>query len=195
PCCINRDFPRPRRRMYSSAAFAHPGAEAWPQDHSPAEAVTTLRVALSEQLRIDAPIPVPAALTPGSQASLAGSSEAVPLELERKLLDEPLTNHVHNYFQAMELSSYQDKGIQQFTEMGFSRCQAALGIAYSQAMHLGQSEVADFADNFSKLGSLPSSRERFRLAHVAGALSMCKNRVDDASELCMNLPAEVRLAR
>ncbi|KAJ9527793.1 hypothetical protein QJQ45_000354 [Haematococcus lacustris] len=103
--------------MYSSAAFAHPGAEAWPQNHSPAEAVTTLRVALSEQLRIDAPIPVPAALAPGSQASLAGSNEAVPLDLERKLLDEPLTNHVHNYFQAMQLSSYQDKGIQQFTEM------------------------------------------------------------------------------
>jgi len=103
------------------------------------------------------------------------------LSMERKLIEQAGTNDVEDFFMAAEPSSYTDPTIRQFTDMGVSRGQAAVGLAYSQQAKLSQAEAVEFATNLKELMSMG-----YGMALATGALLRNKNNLAAATEMCLS---------
>mmetsp|Transcript_37676 Transcript_37676/g.95228 ORF Transcript_37676/g.95228 Transcript_37676/m.95228 type:complete len:193 (-) Transcript_37676:24-602(-) len=151
--------------------------------------VSTLRLKLVEDYRVDPPIPMSAALatlSAPSQASTHAANGPQSLSFEQELVDNAgqQGNHVEEFFKTADMSDMQDEGIRQFTDMGFSRAQASLGIAFCSALKLNQSEVPDFASNYGQLGGMG-----YDMPVVVGALVRAKNDAGQATEMCLALPS------
>eukprot|EP00798_Chlamydomonas_sp_ICE-L_P014543 gene14543-20583_t len=167
--------------QYNSSAYPQPLSYGNPPSTSsqPQHEQCThegLRVKIVEEYRIDPPIPISASLMPAPSNT---QTEASPdFSMERRILEEGTTSDVEDFFAAREPDNYQDPSIKQYMEMGFSRAQASLGIAYCQQAKLSDAEVVDYANNQSQLQSMGYS-----ISLSTGALVQTSNDLNRAAEL------------
>uniref|UniRef100_A0A7S3VQY2 UBA domain-containing protein n=1 Tax=Dunaliella tertiolecta TaxID=3047 RepID=A0A7S3VQY2_DUNTE len=150
-------------------------------------------VKISPSFRIDPPIPLSDALQglsvlpsptgpTANSKGFQGNAELLAFKMENQLLDKGPVNFAEKALSEGQAKDWQDPLINQFLEMGISRQQAALGLAYVESAQANQSEVLEFATNVDKLQQMG-----FSLSVAAGSLSEKKNNLGAAMELCLAL--------
>ncbi|GLC39354.1 hypothetical protein PLESTB_000894000 [Pleodorina starrii] len=155
--------------------------------------ITTLRLTFSDDIRIEPPVAVSAALLPSASGSQA---PACPdLSRERQLVEtapgqgesasgssSSSSPDVDAYLAGLQAGALlREAAIQQLVAKGMSQAAAVLGVMYGRAAGRGGAEkAAEFAAGLEQLTTMG-----FSLPLAAGALAKHKGDLEAATESCL----------